>query len=46
MLLGNMWSQKWPVIHAISSPFPGKAKHDVTPTMVKQVGKASNTAPN
>jgi len=39
-----MWSQKWGNIQNISSPYSGKAKLDVTPTMVKQVGKVSNTA--
>lgn len=46
MFLGNMWSQKWRITHIISSPYPGRAKLDVTPHMVKQVGKVSNTASN
>jgi len=37
MVVGNMWSQKWGNIQSISSPYPDKAKVDVTPTMVKQV---------
>jgi len=41
-----MWSQQWGNIHHISSPYPGKAQLDVTPTMVKQVGKVSNSASN
>jgi hypothetical protein len=46
MLLGNMWSQAWRNIGNFASPYPGKAKLDVTPTMVKQVGEVSNTASN
>jgi peptidyl-dipeptidase A/DNA-directed RNA polymerase III subunit RPC1 len=41
-----MWSQKWANIQDISSPYPGKARLDVTPTMVKQVGTVGNTASN
>jgi len=44
VLLGDMWSQQWRNTHNISSPYAGKAKLDVTPHMVKQVGKVSNTA--
>jgi hypothetical protein len=46
MILGSMWSQKWTNIQDITSPYPGKAKLDVTSTMVKQVGKVSNNALN
>jgi peptidyl-dipeptidase A/DNA-directed RNA polymerase III subunit RPC1 len=41
-----MWSQKWGNIQNIASPYPGKAKVDVTPSMVKQVGKFTDTALN